>query len=100
MVSGGVIIALASKVLNKQITKNITPVTDELKTEIKAIREEVKKMDVGQCQNFLVRCFDDLENGVTLTESVRERMCECYDHYTKDLNQNSYIHKKWDKLMK
>ncbi len=105
--SGGTILVLANKVLKNQITKNIEPLNKELKDEILATREdikelkvEVKKMDVSQCQNFLVRCFNDLENGIELDETIKERMSECYDHYTNDLKQNSYIHRKWEKLMK
>lgn len=101
------ITAIVSKILKKQIQKNIEPLNQEIKKEIQETREEikemkleVKKMDVSQCQNFLVRCFNDLENGVELDETIKERMAECYDHYTNDLKQNSYIHRKWDKLMK
>ena len=105
--AGGTILVLVNKVLKNQIIKNIEPLNKELKNEILATREdikevktEVKKMDIAQCQNFLVRCFNDLENGLELDETIKERMGECYDHYTQDLKQNSYIHKKWDKLMK
>ena len=32
-------------------------------------------------------------------EVEKERAYEIYDHYTNDLKQNSYIHKRWEELM-
>ena len=100
IVAGTPIMVLASKIFKNQFKKNIEPLNEELKKELQELKISVKNMDVAQCQNFLVRCFNDLENGIELDETIKERMAECYDHYTNDLKQNSYIHRKWDKLMK
>ena len=91
-----VIVFAVSKMLNKQFNKMCEPITKE----IKGIKEDIKVMDIGQCKNFLVRFLKDIEQGNPVDDVERERACEVYDHYTNDLKQNSYIHSKWEKLMK
>ena len=83
-----VIVVAVSKVVNKQFEKRIDPITDK-----------IKYLDISQCKNFLVRFLADVENGNKLDEAEVERAYEVYDHYEKDLGQNSYIHRKWNKLM-
>lgn len=91
-----VIVVAVKKLLDIQFKRVCIPITDE----IKKIKEDIKTMDVGQCKNFLVRFLKDIEQGNKVDEVEMERASEVYDHYTKDLEQNSYIHNKWEKLMK
>lgn len=77
-----------SNVLKKQVNKTLKPIQDS-----------IKELDVSQCKNFLVRFLADIEQGNEIDEVERERAYEIYDHYTNDLNQNSYIHKRWTELM-
>lgn len=91
-----VIVVALNKILDKQFKKRIEPIN----TEIKKIKADIKTMDVGQCKNFLVRFLKDIEQGNEVDEVERERASEVYDHYKNDLGQNSYIHDKWEKLMK
>lgn len=77
-----------SKELKNQVNKTLEP-----------INNSIKELDVGQCKNFLVRFLADVENGKTLDHVEVERAYEIYDHYTNDLKQNSYIHKRWQELM-
>lgn len=85
--STGVIIATLQKFLKKTI-----------KNELEPINNNVKSLDVSQCKNFLVRFLADVEQGNKLDEVEKERAYEVYDHYTNDLKQNSYIHKRWEDL--
>lgn len=71
-----------------------------IKKEIEPINESMKEIDVGQCKNFLVRFLADVEKGKELDQVEKERAYEVYDHYTNELKQNSYIHKRWEQLMK
>lgn len=91
-----VIVVTVNKVIDKQFKIRC----DGMMCEIKKIKDDIKTMDVGQCKNFLVRFLKDIEQGNPVDEVERERASEVYDHYTKDLEQNSYIHDKWEKLMK
>lgn len=91
-----VIIVALNKILDKQFKKRCEPINEEIKN----LKKDIKTMDIGQCKNFLVRFLKDIEQGNEVDEVERERASEVYDHYTKDLDQNSYIHNKWVKLMK
>lgn len=86
--SAGVIIAFLQKSLKKTI-----------KNELDPISQQINNLDIAQCKNYLVRFLADVEQGNELDEVERERAYEIYDHYTNDLKQNSYIHKRWNELM-
>ena len=77
-----------SKEIKNQVNKTLEP-----------INNSIKELDVGQCKNFLVGFLADVENGKILDQVEIERAYEIYDHYTNDLKQNSYIHKRWEELM-
>lgn len=76
-----------SNELKKQVEKTLKPINDN-----------IKELDVSQCKNYLVRYLKDVEQGNKLDEVEVERAYEIYDHYTNDLKQNSYIHKRWEEL--
>ena len=65
---------------------------------ITGIDKKLAEVDKESCKNFLVRCLSDIEKGDGMTETEAERFWEQYDHYTKDLNQNTYIKEKVQKL--
>ena len=80
--------------LNKVFDKKLHPIYDK-----------IDYLDEGQCKNYMSRYLKDVENGVKMDETEKERFWEIYDHYTKPkcdggLGLNSYFHKKVDKLMK
>lgn len=66
---------------------------------LKPIRTELKKNDVRQCRIFLVGFLCDVENGVPKDEVQFKLAHEIYDHYEKDLKENSYVHDKWERVM-
>lgn len=68
--------------------------------QLEPLNETIKQLDINQCKNYLVRFLADVESGEKLDNAEIERAYEAYDHYTKDLNANSYIHDKWERLMK
>ena len=70
-----------------------------LNKALKPIQDSIVELDVSQCKNYLVRFLADIEQGNEIDEVERERAYEIYDHYTNDLKQNSYIHKRWNELM-
>lgn len=71
-----------------------------LKKMFKPINEKIDRLDIGQARNYLVDFLADIENGEHKDECQIERAYELYDHYTNDLKGNSYIHSKWEKVMK
>lgn len=86
--------------VNKMIDRQFKNRCETMTCEIAKIKEDIKTMDVGQCKNFLVRFLKDIEQGNEVDEVEISRASETYDHYKDDLGQNSYIHDKWEKLMK
>lgn len=71
-----------------------------VESTLKPINNSIINIDISQCKNFLVRFLADVEQGNELDKVEIERAYEVYDHYTNDLKQNSYIHKRWNELMK
>ena len=85
--------------LHKSLKKVIKNEIEPMSIQINKINDNIKGLDVSQCKNFLVRFLADVEQGNVLDEVEKERAYEIYDHYTNDLKQNSYIHKRWSQLM-
>lgn len=71
-----------------------------LDKSMQPIQKKIDELDVHQCKNFLVRFLADVERGQKMDDIEVKRAHDVYDHYTNDLKQNSYIHDKWEKLMK
>ena len=92
----GIIMIPLKKFLIKTISEQIEPISKE----VAYANQSIKELDIGQCKNFLVRFLADVEQGQQLDPVEKERAYEIYDRYTNDLKQNSYIHKRWNELMK
>lgn len=64
------------------------------------IYKKIDELDENQCKNYLVTFLKSVEKGEAMDDVEIQRAHEVYDHYTDDLKKNSYIHDKWEKLMK
>lgn len=78
----------------------IVAVNKIFKTKLEPINKAIKKIDESQCKNFLVTFLKSIEKGEVMDETEIKLAHELYDHYKDDLHKNSYIHDKWEKLMK
>lgn len=67
---------------------------DHLEQVVKDVDMKATHADLSSCKNFLVRFLADVEQGQPVDEVERTRFWETYDHYVRDLNQNSYIKEK------
>lgn len=85
-----------------QKTKNIGSniVENRFKEALEPLAKKIDKLDMNQCRNYLVDFLSDVENGIKKDDIQVKRAYELYDHYTIDLKGNSYIHDKWERLMK
>lgn len=63
------------------------------------IYKKITDLEKNQCKNFLVDFLAKVENKEKITEFQKNRAYEMYDHYIKDLNGNSFIKDKWERLM-
>ena len=77
-----------------------------LKDEFKPIKEDLINLDkkitqntLNQDKNFLIRCFDDLEKGATLSETTKERIFESMKSYDEN-GGNGYIKHRFDAIVK
>lgn len=93
--SASVIGVFINKNLKKLLKNELEPMCNQINT----IQNNINDLDISQCKNFLVRFLADIEQGNPIDEVEKERAFEIYDHYTNDLKQNSYIHKRWHELM-
>ena len=64
---------------------------EAIKSDISDLSAEIKKEDKEKTKNFLVSMLADIERGVEWGDIERQRFYEQYDHYSKDLNGNTYI---------
>lgn len=69
-----------------------------LSDSIAGIQNQLKKVDMETCKNFLVRCIADFENEQPINETELERFWEQYDHYIKE-GHNGYIKHKVEILV-
>lgn len=88
------IVLFMQKIFKKALKNELEPIVDNINN----INNNIETLDVGQCKNYLVRYLKDVEQKNKLDEVEVERAYEIYDHYTNDLKQNSYIHKRWEEL--
>ena len=98
-----IIIAFISqfkKPIDKVVDNRFKEALEPLNSKLEAIEQRTDKIDENQCRNFLVDFLADIENGQEKDEIQIKRAYEVYEHYTKDLHKNSYIHDKWERLMK
>lgn len=82
------------------VTTIIISMQKILKRMFEPVNKKIDGLDLSQARNYLVDFLADIENGEKKDECQIERAYELYDHYTKDLHGNSYIHAKWGKVMK
>ena len=98
--SCGVIYGFLAKFMKKNLTESLRPI----EKKIDNLSAKVSSVDVDNTKNFLVEFlskFDCVgEHCPVITDEELQRFWEQYDHYTKDLGMNSYIHEKVDRLKK
>lgn len=80
--------AVITRFLNKKLCSVIEPV-----------RNQIHKMDVKECRRFLIDFLVDVENGVLKNEVQWKFAHDVYDHYTKDLKENSYVKDFWERVV-
>jgi hypothetical protein len=85
----GCITGIVVKWLNKKLSQMIEP-----------MKNQIHKMDVKECRRTLIDFLSDLEKGVEKNEVQWTYAHEVYDHYTKDLEENSYVKDFWERVVK
>ena len=82
------------KELKDALTEMLKDQFKEVNTKLDGLQESLTNVDTQACKNFLVRFLADVERGEAVFDDEKRRFWEEYDHYVKDLNENSYV-KEW-----
>ena len=77
------------KAISKVIEKGFEP-----------INNKIDSVDKNATMNYIVARLDDIDKGTKLDGVARMRFYEEYEHYTKDLKGNTYIHDEFERLKK
>lgn len=64
------------------------------------VNKKIDNLDILICKLHIIDFLSDVENGVEKDDEQIRFAYDIYDHYTEDLKQNSYVHAKWEKVMK
>ena len=101
-VSAGILFIVALiggvKYLKKELVNFLNNLLDsKFKTtnsKIDDVASALRTLDVQTTRNFLVRYLADVERGQYVYDTEKEQFWKEYDHYIKELKENSFI-KKW-----
>lgn len=86
------------KEIKVPIDKKLEKVLEPIKKEISSLKENMECSKVDSIQIDLVNLMCFAEQGI-ITEEQKKLAHELFDKYTK-AGRNSYVHDKWEKLVK
>ena len=90
------------KYLKKEIVDFLDKLLDsKFKTtnsKIDDLATALRTLDVQTTRNFLVRYLADIERGQYIYDSEKQQFWNEYDHYIKELKENSFIEKWVERL--
>ena len=96
LTAGGTIAGFMSKRFGKMMKEELKPLNDKMDD----LAEQVNQVDVDNTKNYLQQTISAIKDGAVLDTAAKERFYENYDHYTNDLNLNSWVHSEVDQLKK
>jgi hypothetical protein len=96
LTAGGTIAGFMSKRFGKMMKEELKPLNDKMDD----LAEQVNQVDVDNTKNYLQQTISAIKDGAVLDTAAKERFYENYDHYTNDLNLNSWVHSEVDELKK
>jgi len=96
LTAGGSIAGFMSRRFGKVMKEELKPLNDK----IDGLANQVNQVDIDNTKNYLQQTISAVSEGAKLDTAARERFYENYDHYTNDLNLNSWVHKEVERLEK
>ena len=94
---GGSIVAIlvwVKKILKKLFDEQLKSIGERLDK----VDTRLGKLDMDNCQNYIVQTLSAAERGESLTTEEKMRLAEEFEHYTK-MGGNSYV-KEWHERLK
>ena len=91
-----------ASVIVGQLKKWIQNVLNEkfggIDTRLDKMEENIRKANVDSLKNYLMQEMRDIEHGEVLDEHELACFEDEYKRYTEELNENSYVKRKYKKL--
>jgi len=78
----------------------IKAVRKAIDSGFKPINDKITSVDKNATMNYLVDKMNDIDKGEKLDGVARKRFFDEYQHYTKDLEGNTYVKEEYDRLKK
>ena len=92
-----VIVSLVNKNLKKYMKDTIQEELKPVMDKLQIVTDDLDKVDMNSCKNYLVRFLSDVEQGNPIDEIEKERFYEQFAHYDRH-GGNGYIHAKVERL--
>ena len=78
----------------------VKAVKTAISSGFKPIEEKIDKVDMNATKNYLVQQIAEIDRNGDIDGANKMRFYEQYEHYTKDLEGNSYIKDEVERLKK
>lgn len=87
------------KKINTATEKALKEALKPTNEKIDSLSKKIDSVDLNSTKNFIVTTIEDIEKGMAIDETTKQRLYEQIEHYYK-LGGNSYIKDKIDYLKK
>lgn len=93
------LITAGATIINTFISKNTSKKVETIQELKKDIKKDLDSVKYENDKTYLTDFLSELEAGTPKSPIQIKRAYEIYEEYTK-LNGNSYVHNKWEELVK
>lgn len=93
------LITAGATIINTFISKNTSKKVETIQELKRDIKKNLDSVKYENDKTYLTDFLSEVEAKQPKTEIQKRRAYEIYEEYTK-LNGNSYIHNKWEELVK
>lgn len=93
------LITAGATIINTFISKNTSKKVETIQELKRDIKKDLDSVKYENDKTYLTDFLSEVEEKQPKTEIQKRRAYEIYEEYTK-LNGNSYIHNKWEELVK
>lgn len=93
------LITAGATIINTFISKNTSKKVETMQELKKDIKKDLDSVKYENDKTYLTDFLSELEAGTPKSPIQIKRAYEIYEEYTK-LNGNSYVHNKWEELVK
>lgn len=93
------LITAGATIINTFISKNTSKKVETIQELKKDIKKDLNSVKYENDKTYLTDFLSEVEAKQPKTEIQKRRAYEIYEEYTK-LNGNSYVHNKWEELVK